>query len=129
MKKAIKIDSQNKTLSYIQLSEDYRDIYSAIGNGCTLFCIPVEFENMDSLYADDESLLRADDIKGGFIMDGWYSPIIGNAIILGCDDEGESIDCKTTIEDIQSKIRFIGEEACREYANIVLRTPPKIYAW
>jgi hypothetical protein len=129
MKKAILINSENKTLSYIQLSDDYRDIYSAIGNNCNMFCCPVTFENMDTIYADDESLLRFDDIKGGFIMEDWHSPIIGNAIILGTDNEGESVDCKTTIEQIQPKIKFIGEKACKEYATIVLSTPPQIYTW
>lgn len=129
MNKAILINSEKKTLSYIQLSDDNNDIYKAIGNNCCLFCIPVQFENMDSLFADDESLLRHNDIKGGFIMDDWSTPIVGNAVIIGTDDEGDSIDCKTTIDDIKGKIRFFSADTCKQYAEIVMSTPPKVYSF
>ena len=129
MKKAILINSENQTLSYIQLSDDYREIPKAIGNGCELFCCPITFDNMDGMYADDESLLRPDDIKGGFIMDDWYYPLVGNAIILGTDDEGESVDVKTTIEEIQSQIKFIDSDECKKHSEVARNTPPQIFTW
>ena len=98
MKRAIKINVETKTIETIILGDDYKEIYPAIGNGCSCFAIPVEFPNGDSMYVDDESLLRPDDIVGGFIMEGWRVPIIGNAILLGCDEEGESISCKSSCE-------------------------------
>lgn len=126
MKKAIKIDVETQSVYHVELGDNYADIYPAIGNGCDTFCIPVSFENNDSLYADDESLLRPDDIKGGFYFDGWNSPIVGNAIILGSDDEGESVDCLTTIEDIQRQVNFIDVETCQRWAKYALSTPPTI---
>ena len=50
--KALKIDVVNKTISQIEI-KNYKEIYSAIGNDCDLFCCPVEFENGDILYSDD----------------------------------------------------------------------------
>ena len=126
MKKAIKINCETKTIEYITLGDDYKEIYGAIGNGCDTFCIPVNFQNNDGMYADDESLLREDSIKGGFIFDDWHSPIVGNAIILGCNDEGESINCKTKIEDIQSQITFIESNVCKMWAKKVMSSPRTI---
>ena len=115
--KAILINVETKQLTQIIIDKDISSISEAIGNGCELFCVPVDYENGDALYADDESLLRLDDIKGGFIFPNWNFPIINNAIILGTDDEGDSIDCKSTIEEIQKDITFISEEKAKIYAE------------
>jgi len=129
MKKAIKINVETKKLEYITLGDDYKEIYGAIGNGCDTFCVPINFENNDGMFADDESLLRENDIKGGFIMDDWHSPIVGNAIILGTDDEGNSVDCLTKIEDIESQITFIDMEVCKMWRDKVMSTPRTIITY
>jgi hypothetical protein len=120
MKKAIKINVETKTLEYITLGEDYKEIYTAIGNGCGTFCVPINFENGDSMFADDESLLRPEDIKGGFFMEDWSTPLIGNVILLGTDEEGNSIDCKTTIEELKPQIFFISEQICKKWAYSII---------
>ena len=74
MKKALKIDVVNQTVTSITIN-DINDIYKEIGNGCDLFCCPVDFENGDTLYADDESLLR-ENVEGCFLMDNWTSAIV-----------------------------------------------------
>ena len=52
MKKALKIDVVAQTVTEVKIDK-YQDIYSQIGNGCNLFCCPVDFENGDTLFADD----------------------------------------------------------------------------
>lgn len=103
MKRAIKIDVEKQELSYVEVGE-YTDIYKHVE--CELFCVPVTFENMDALYCDDEARLK-EEIKGGFKLKGWNYPIYGNGLILGTDLKGESIDCKTTLEEIEAQIRWI----------------------
>ena len=120
MKKAIKINVETKMIEEIVLGDSFKDIYPAIGNGCTCFCVPMHYPNGDAMYADDESLLRPNDIVGGFIMEGWEIPLIGNAIILGTDDEGNSVSCATRIEDIAEKLFFIDAETSRLYAESAL---------
>ena len=117
--KAILINVETQQLTEIVLDKNLSSISEAIGNGCELFCVPVDYENGDAMYADDESLLRTNDIKGGFIFPNWNFPIINNAIILGTDEEGDSIDCKSTIEEIQKDITFISEEKAKIYAKKV----------
>jgi hypothetical protein len=126
MKKAIKIDVQTKSIYLVELSDDYNDIYTKIGNGCTTFAVPITFDNQDSIFCDDEALLRPDDIKGGFIFKGWNYPIIGNAIILGCDEEGESVDAMTEMSDLPS-IHFLNEQEAKDYGKKALSTPPMIF--
>jgi hypothetical protein len=106
MKKAIKIDVELKKVYEIELGDDYREIYNAIGNGCELFCVPISFENGDSLFSDDEILLRENDVKGAFMMPDWSYPIYNNAIILGTDDEGNSVDYKSNIDEIAKNVWF-----------------------
>ena len=126
MKKAIKIDSENQKLEYITIGDDYREISSAIGNNCGLFtCIYLDDE--DAMYCDDDSLLRPSDIKGGFLIEGWNTPIVGNAIILGTDEDGDSSDCHVTIEELGDNIKFLGADMCIRYANVVMSQPRVFY--
>ena len=126
MKKALKIDVVNQTVTNI-IIDDINDIYKEIGNGCQLFCCPVDFENGDTLYTDDESLLR-ENVEGCFLMDNWAYAIVGNAIILGTDEEGESVDCKSSIMDIYKEIIWGNKQVAEKYRNVALsRTPEFIF--
>jgi len=123
MKKAIKIDVENKTITEVLIDNGIDAIYKEIGNGCTIFCCPYEFPNNDAIYSDDDILMRIDDIKGGFMFKEWHYPLINNAIILGTDEEGDSVDCKTSINDL-SKLIFLDEISCKDYAtNVMSKTP------
>jgi len=126
MKKAIRINVEKRILEDIEISSELSSITDAIGNNCSLFCCPVDFDNGDTIYADDESLLRYDDIKGGFIMPDFRVPLVGNAIVLGTDEEGDSIDVKTDINELAEKIIFISEEMAKEYSIKAMNTPPVI---
>jgi len=124
--KALKIDVVNKTISQIEI-KNYKEIYSAIGNDCDLFCCPVEFENGDILYSDDEALLH-NELEGCFTMLDWNYPLVGNAIILGNDEEGDMADVKTKADEILEKIIWGNKEAAEQYAEFALQQPIMIYS-
>ena len=105
--KAIKIDVEKRTVSFIQISDSIEAIYETIGNDCNIFTCPIQYENNDALYCDDEALLNPENIKGAFIYPNWNYPIVSNAIILGTGEYGESIDCKSTLDEIKKGIIFI----------------------
>lgn len=109
MKKAIKINSDLQTLEYVTLGSDYKEIYPNISDKCTMFACPIIFDNEDTMYVDDDGMFQG--YKYGFMMRDWAYPICGNALILGCDEDGESVDAKSSIED------FIGELVFVEYIN------------
>jgi len=125
MKKAILIDVVAKTVTETEIGE-YTDIYSKIGNGCSCFCCPVDFDNGDTLYSDDEGLLH-DEVFGCFVFDGWDYPLVGNAIILGTDEKGESVDCKSTVNEITSRITFYNQTFAEAWKEKALSSGPTIY--
>jgi hypothetical protein len=125
--KAIKIDVVKQDVYYVEMEKDYHRIYDEIGNGCTLFCCPVEFDNSDALYSDDEGLLH-ENLEGCFMMEGWRIPLVGNAIILGTDEEGDSTDVASTVEEIKSKIIFWGDKKkAEDYRKIAMNQKPVFY--
>ena len=117
--KALFIDVINQSVTEVLLPKHFQSISKQIGNGCELFCCPYSFPNGDSIYADDESLTRYQDIKGGFMFPNWAYPIVGNAVILGTDDEGDSIDAITTADEISKMIIWRTEADAKEWANQV----------
>lgn len=127
--KAIKINVEKRQLEYVELTNDYKDIYNHIGNGCSHFEVPIKFDNEDTIFTDEEICLRENDIKGGFIMEDWRYPLLNNGIILGVNDEGDSIDCKSTIEELKEKIFFVSVDTAKKWANIVINTPPQIISF
>ena len=123
MKKAILIDVVAKTITDVQVG-DYTDIYTHIGNGCNLFEVPIEFENGDTIYVDEEGLLK--EVHGGFIMEGWSYPLIGNAIIQGTDEEGEAVDYKSDIEELRKKVVFVTKETAWAWQSVSLANKPQV---
>jgi hypothetical protein len=113
MKKAIKINVIEKSFDNVTV-DSLHSYYKEIGNGCDTFCVPVTFENQDSIYCDDNGLY-AENI-GGFAMKGWSSPIVGNAVVVGTDTRtGDSVDVKTSIEWLKENIIFLSEEQLESY--------------
>jgi hypothetical protein len=114
MKNAILINSANQSVTLVKVGE-YTDIYTHLGNDCSLFACPITFENNDTLYVDDEGLYHP--FEGGFMLKDWSYPIVGNGLILGTDDEGDSADCHTTIEDIMAQIVWVSQEDAQQWSE------------
>lgn len=123
--KSLKINSELRTIEVVDL-ETNQEIYQAIGNGCHLFACPVIFENNDGLFIDDEGCYH--NFQGGFTMADWYCPILGNAILRGCDDEGECIDVQTTVEELQKMIIWVSKEDCAIWQEKALNSPIEVYS-
>jgi hypothetical protein len=126
--RAVVIDSENQKVFEVSIGTDFNEIYPLIGNGCSTFAVPVVLHNGDALYADDEGLLQ-EDIKGGFIMKDWNYPIVGNAVLLNVDEEGESCDAVSDVEDLNSQIEWVSQRDAKGWAEYALRTPPQIYTF
>ena len=57
----------------------------------------------------------------------WDRTYLGSAMILGVDDEGESIECKSKLDDIKSMIKFRGKVAIENDGQGFTLTPWHIY--
>jgi hypothetical protein len=111
--KAFRINSADRKVEEIKIN-DWKDIAPAIGNGCDIFTAPVTLENDDTIYVDDEGLYHP--FEGGFMMEGWQYPCVGNAIVQGTDEEGESTEPKTTKEELEAMIQWIDKSTCERWA-------------
>ena len=103
--KVFKIDVQRQEIYAMHIADGLDPIYSAIGNNCNVFCCPYVLENLDTFYMDDEALCYGQDhIKGGFTVDG--NLYVNNALVIGTDQEGASIDAKSSQDDLKKRIKF-----------------------
>jgi hypothetical protein len=102
--KAIFINAEKKSVEEIEIGDDWQLIAPQIGNGCRHFACATILENDDTIYVDDESLLHGE-FKGYFKI-GNSQPFAGNGLIMGSDDEGKSVDVKSSIEEIRNAVSF-----------------------
>ena len=111
--RAILINPENKTVTEVNHNDDYKEIYKLID--CSTFCCPVDFENGDIMYADDEGLFKVQ--KGGIVMEDWVYPILGKILILGTGNDGESIDAKSDCNELAGQITWLTEEEVHDYQS------------
>lgn len=101
---AILINPFDKTIEEIEYSGDWRDISSLLE--CDIFTTVYFDDTTDSVYVDDEGLYVED--QAFFTIGNYPQPLAGRGLILGCNDEGDSVDCKTTLEEAKAMVKFLG---------------------
>lgn len=102
--RVIKINVDTFQVEHIDIEGGLQSIYDAIGNGCTNIEAPYMLDN-HAFYMDGEILLRPDDIKGGFEIDG--NRFINSAIIVGTDNEGNDTDCTLPLFAVATLVQFL----------------------
>lgn len=99
--KAILINPENQTIVEINLEKGIDAMYKELE--CDTFAAPICYDNGDTMYCDDEGLLKPQ--TGGILMPNWSYMILGKVLIVGCDVEnGESKDVETPIEFFKKNI-------------------------
>ena len=111
--RAILINPELKQVTEIEVGGDYKEIYKVIS--CDTFSCPVTYDNNDCLYCDDEGLFKPQ--KGGVIMEDWVYPILGKMLVLGTDENGESVDAKTDIRFFENQITWLNEAQAERYRS------------
>jgi hypothetical protein len=108
--KALLIDSILQTIVAIDVPKrnHLHEIYKALD--CSTITAPVTFPNGDTLYCDDEYWLTQHDQLAGFMYPQWAYPICGKSLIIGCDEDGDDVDCKSTIEEITKDIIWMDHD-------------------
>lgn len=108
---AILIDVKNETVTNVtydstkSLQEWYRLI------GCEMVEVARELPNDDhtgnTIMVDEEGMLSLDKESKFFTIAGGHQPFAGNGLIVGINyDNGETIDCSITADDVRRKINF-----------------------
>ena len=66
------------------------------------------------MYVDDEGMLANMNYFFRYTNDDFYvEPVLlaGKGLIVGTNEEGEDIEPELTVEDIRSRIKFLGRKA------------------
>tara|TARA_R100000234_G_C4918642_1_gene143146 strand:- start:275 stop:649 length:375 start_codon:yes stop_codon:yes gene_type:complete len=119
--RAILIDPKHKQIMQIDYNGDYKTIYEHLSfypnaEGMThkprafdIVRIPV---GNDGIYVDDEGLFVPNEDKHWFTYR--YNahemhqniPLVNRGLIIGCDENGDSVDCDSTVDSIKSQITW-----------------------
>jgi hypothetical protein len=106
------IDPKMLQVTKVTIGTDYTEIYKFIE--CSCFTT-IEINNKgDALYIDDEGLLVDWNEQVFFKYEGWYGPLAGKGLVLGCDlNTGESRSPIITLEEVQRAVSYITpRQAC-----------------
>lgn len=103
------------------------DVYDLIGNECSLYEVPLELETGDAVLTDEESLYHP--IIGGWKMDEFTFPLVGNAVVVGSSEDTDYADVQISKEMLSKMIIWCDVRECEEHRDIALSTPPKMYFW
>lgn len=99
--KGILIDPVTKTVTEVDYTGNYKNIYVHLGVDC--FTV-VGISPTETIFVDDEGLYRED--QKYFIWKGYYQPLAGKGLILGIDKAGESVATELDVEYVKSMVSF-----------------------
>ena len=108
--KAILINPKLKLINEINYTGNYKDISRL--TECNIFTCVYPFDNCeDTIYLDDEGLLKSSNYCFTFDCDnGQSQPLMGKALILGTNEEGESKSIETSLDEIKKRVSFKGHQ-------------------
>ena len=103
--KAILIDVKTQEIKEVEHDNTLQNIYDLID--CRAFDL-VRIDDVNSIFVDDEGILK-DNLYFEYSGSENVFKLAGNGLILGVDDEGNSISPTLTIEDVKGKVNFLPE--------------------
>ena len=113
--RAILIEPKFRRISEVNIDESKRTLdewYRLIG--CSMVEVAVYITEHDSILVDEEGLLKKGE-KYYFNYNGSTQPFAGNGLITGCDEEGATVSCSISIEEVIKNIMFLDEDEILKY--------------
>lgn len=114
--KAFLIDPYEATIKEVQYGGDYNEIYDLID--CQIFTCVTFTEDEDTIFVDDEGLVNGKEQAFFRVVDtprGPSYPLVGKGLVLGTNEEGDSVEPKITLEKLKKKIQFIPAFLVRQF--------------
>jgi hypothetical protein len=120
--KSILINAQTEELSEINLNKPsvLEQTYKAIGNDCEIVQTACYLTDTEVIVVDEEGYFK-ENLKGFYIENVGF--FYGNGVVWNCDENGESTDCETSIEDLKSKITWVDETTSQHIRLRILENP------
>lgn len=101
--KAYLIDPHKREITQVEYDGNWKSIAPMIH--CRLFDLVIlDDETRDGVFVDDEGLFVEN--QKYFFIEGFHQLFAGYGLVLGIDDEGESVEPKLSLEEVQARIRF-----------------------
>jgi hypothetical protein len=101
--KAYLIDPVAKSITQVEYSGEYTNIYEHIQADC--FDVVRVNDKGDSIFVDDEGLMKP---NAFFLHRNYPSPLAGRGLMLGLDyASGESVEPVCSIEELRQDIVFM----------------------
>jgi len=119
--KGILIDPKARSITEVSFpKKDYRKINDLLECSCfTCFGMP----NGDTAFVDDEGLIKGDEHleKVGCYRFTWadQSHLAGKTLIVNTDDEGESADCVSKIEDLEKEVVWVPTPTTKQLDDLL----------
>lgn len=105
--RALLLDPTAGTVTEVDYDGDYRSIYKLID--CETFTTVGLDDKGNTLFVDDEGLFRSMD-SGEFepfiIWRGYNQPLAGKGLILGTNEEGDSIATTLSLDYVTERVSF-----------------------
>lgn len=105
--RAILIDPFSKTVTQVECAPGIEAIYALIDADC--FCTVNLDDAGNAVYLDDEGLFREG--QEFFALGNYPQPLAGRGLILGCNEEGESVATTITVEQVRAAVRWLSPAA------------------
>lgn len=102
--KALFIDSKERKIIEVNVS-GLEDLQTYVGGWIALGTTLVKDNIENTVFVDDEGLLK--EPSNYFYIKGSHQPFAGNGILVGTNDEGDSIDTNFNPSDIENLIEFL----------------------
>tara|TARA_Y100000593_G_C4231800_1_gene297373 strand:- start:154 stop:531 length:378 start_codon:yes stop_codon:yes gene_type:complete len=105
--KAYLIDPRKRKISKVDYNGDFHQICGLIN--ADIFTVVYPFNNRDSIYVDDMGLYEELNYCFSVKCDnGTTQDLYGNGLVLGTNEEGESVAVKTSLAELKKRISFKG---------------------
>ena len=125
--RAILINSKERTVTEVDYDGNWKSIAPMLE--CRWFTVVGGLPDGDDLYCDDEGLLTASEDSTYFMMPWYPTPIVGNALILGVNGDGDSVASNNGAEFYQDKFRWMNAEAVWLWQQLHDSSWPSSQVW
>lgn len=102
--RAYLIDPITRTITEVDYSGDYHQIYTFIG--CETFDMSRLNHAGDVVFVDDAGLLKPQPPENFFYHANYPEPLAGRGLVLGTDEEGETVAPSVTYAELTEMIRW-----------------------
>lgn len=95
------INPYDKTIAPVYWDGELSSLYAILG--CS--CVAVVSCGRYDLFVDDEGLFKEE--QKYFITSDYMQPLAGMALVVGCDNEGNTIPPNITLEELEARVLFV----------------------